>query len=42
MSSKLLVYGANGFQIPQEVPADVDEAYQGLIAAGYTQRLIRD
>jgi uncharacterized SAM-binding protein YcdF (DUF218 family) len=38
---RILVYGANGFQVPQEVPAEVHEAYRALIEAGYTRMLIR-
>ncbi|MGA0559848.1 YdcF family protein [Larkinella sp. VNQ87] len=35
-------YPQKGFQIPQEIPADVWEAYEKLIAAGYDQHLIRE
>ena len=34
-------YPGKGFQIPQEIPQDVWEAYEALIAAGYNQHLIR-
>ncbi|KAK5996943.1 hypothetical protein PT974_02291 [Cladobotryum mycophilum] len=32
-------YPAKGFQIPQEIPADVSEAGERLIAAGYNRHL---
>jgi len=38
---RLLVYGQNGWSVPQDVPPAVMEAYEGLIAAGYTGRLLR-
>lgn len=34
-------YPAKGFQIEQNIPDDVWEAYEHLIALGYTKRLIR-
>lgn len=37
---RLIVYGQKGWSAPQEVPPEVLEAYDGLIAAGYTRRLI--
>jgi uncharacterized SAM-binding protein YcdF (DUF218 family) len=37
---RLIVYGERGWSAPQIVPREVMEAYQRLIAAGYTQRLI--
>ena len=37
---RLIVYGQRGWSAPQEVPPEVLEAYDGLVAAGYTQRLI--
>jgi uncharacterized SAM-binding protein YcdF (DUF218 family) len=37
---RILLYAEKGWQIPQDVPAHVREAYEGLIAAGYTGRLI--
>jgi uncharacterized SAM-binding protein YcdF (DUF218 family) len=37
---RLLVYPKKGFSTPQEVPADVMAAYEGLVAAGYTKRLL--
>jgi len=38
---RLIVYAERGWSSPQPVPAEVMEAYEGLIGAGYTKRLIR-
>lgn len=35
-------YPKKGFQIEQEIPAEVWEAYEHLVAEGYTNRLITD
>jgi len=37
---RLIVYARKGWSAPQEVPAPVLEAYEQLVAAGYTRRLI--
>jgi uncharacterized SAM-binding protein YcdF (DUF218 family) len=37
---RIWVYAERGFQIPQEVPADVREAYDKLVTAGYGTRLV--
>jgi uncharacterized SAM-binding protein YcdF (DUF218 family) len=37
---RLIVYGGKGWSAPQEIPADVMAAYEGLVAAGYTKRLL--
>ncbi len=37
---RILVYPALGFQIPQDVPADVIEALRRLVDAGYGARLV--
>ena len=37
---RLIVYGRKGWSAPQEVPAEVMAAYEGLVAAGYTKRLL--
>lgn len=37
---RLLVYGKKGWSAPQEVPAEVMQAYGQLVAAGYTRRMI--
>ena len=38
---RVKLYGENGFQIPQEIPPDVWEAFEALVAAGYDSRLVR-
>ena len=35
-------YPARGFQIPQEIPGDVWEAYEQLVRAGYDRHLMKD
>jgi uncharacterized SAM-binding protein YcdF (DUF218 family) len=35
-------YPARGFQIPQEIPDDVWDAYEALVRAGYNRHLIVD
>ena len=37
---RLSLYAAKGWSAPQEIPADVLAAYDRLVAAGYTRRLI--
>jgi uncharacterized SAM-binding protein YcdF (DUF218 family) len=37
---RLMVYAQKGWSEPQDIPPDVFEAYQRLVEAGYTQRLI--
>ncbi|HVV13847.1 YdcF family protein [Amycolatopsis sp.] len=39
-TQRITEYARRGFAIPQEVPADVAAAYQRLVDAGYTRRLI--
>jgi uncharacterized SAM-binding protein YcdF (DUF218 family) len=39
---RIAEYPKLGFQIPQEIPDDVWDAYKKLIAAGYTKQLIKD
>jgi len=39
---RLMVYAEKGWSTPQTIPAEVMEAYEGLVEAGYTNRLIRD
>jgi uncharacterized SAM-binding protein YcdF (DUF218 family) len=36
---RIKTYPERGFQIPQEIPADVWQAYERLVAAGYTEQL---
>jgi len=38
---RIKLYPEKGFQIPQEIPPDVWEAYEKLVAAGYTKHLIK-
>lgn len=38
---RVKLYAEMGFQIPQEIPADVWSAYEALVAAGYDKRLVR-
>ena len=37
---RVKVYGENGFQAPQEIPAQVWDAFERLVALGYDQRLV--
>jgi uncharacterized SAM-binding protein YcdF (DUF218 family) len=37
---RLLVYARKGWSAPQDVPVRVMEAYEQLVAAGYTRRMI--
>ena len=37
---RLSVYANKGFSTLQEIPPDVASAYEGLVAAGYTKRLL--
>jgi uncharacterized SAM-binding protein YcdF (DUF218 family) len=39
---RVIEYPARGFAIAQSVPADVTDAYQRLIAAGYDSRLMKE
>ena len=39
---RVIEYPARGFAIAQDVPADVTDAYQRLIAAGYDTRLMKE
>jgi uncharacterized SAM-binding protein YcdF (DUF218 family) len=39
---RIRLYPARGFQIPQEIPAEVWEAGQKLIQLGYSQNLIKE
>jgi len=38
---RVKLYGENGFQIPQDIPRDVWDAFEALVAAGYDTRLVR-
>jgi len=37
---RIKVYSEQGFQIPQEVPPEIEAAYQQLVTAGFTRRLL--
>jgi uncharacterized SAM-binding protein YcdF (DUF218 family) len=39
---RVITYPARGFSIAQDVPDDVTDAYQRLIAAGYNSRLMKE
>lgn len=39
---RLVVYAKKGWSSPQEIPEAVMAAYEGLVAAGYTKRLLPD
>jgi uncharacterized SAM-binding protein YcdF (DUF218 family) len=39
---RVIEYPARGFAIAQDIPADVTDAYQRLIAAGYDSRLMKE
>lgn len=39
---RILLYPARGFQIEQEVPENVLEAYNELIVKGYTKRMLKE
>jgi len=38
---RIKLYPAKGFQIEQEIPADVWQAYEALVALGFNQQLMR-
>lgn len=38
---RVKLYGENGFQAPQKIPAAAWEAFEQLVALGYDQRLVR-
>jgi uncharacterized SAM-binding protein YcdF (DUF218 family) len=39
---RIKIYAEKGFQIPQEIPKDVWNAFEELVNAGYTKHLISD
>jgi uncharacterized SAM-binding protein YcdF (DUF218 family) len=39
---RLAVYGRKGWSEPQDVPPEVMQAYERLVAAGYTRRLLAE
>ena len=38
---RIFVYAERGWQSPQEIPAEAMDAYENLVKAGYTQRLLK-
>ena len=39
---RIKIYPEKGFQISQEIPSDVWDAYKKLVAAGYNKHLIKE
>ena len=39
---RLMLYAEKGWSAPQEIPAEVRDAYAELVAAGYRRRLVAD
>jgi uncharacterized SAM-binding protein YcdF (DUF218 family) len=39
---RVKIYPAKGFQIPQEIPEDVWDAYEKLVKLGYARHLVKD
>ncbi len=39
---RIRIYPEKGFQVPQEIPADVWAAYEELVGAGFTKYLIKE
>ena len=39
---RIKIYPEKGFQIPQEIPADVWNAYEKLVEAGYSKHLVNN
>ncbi|HWI18748.1 MAG TPA: YdcF family protein [Vicinamibacterales bacterium] len=39
---RIRLYAERGFQIPQEIPADVWNAFEALVAAGYDTHLVKE
>ena len=37
---RLMLYAEKGWSTPQEIPPEVQEAFDRLVAAGYTKRLV--
>jgi uncharacterized SAM-binding protein YcdF (DUF218 family) len=37
---RIRVYAEKGFQVPQDIPDEVWQAYEGLVARGFTEHLI--
>lgn len=39
---RVKIYGANGFQVPQAIPAQVWDAFEQLVALGFDEHLVQD
>jgi hypothetical protein len=39
---RIIIYPAKGFQVYQEVPPDVRDAYEQLIALGFNKHMMRE
>jgi uncharacterized SAM-binding protein YcdF (DUF218 family) len=39
-TQRITIFADNGYAIPQDIPADVQAAFDRLVAAGYTSRLL--
>jgi uncharacterized SAM-binding protein YcdF (DUF218 family) len=39
---RIKIYPAKGFQVPQEIPGDVWEAYEQLVALGFDKHLVKE
>ncbi len=39
---RIKLYGEKGFQVPQEIPEDVWDAYEKLVQLGYTSHLVTE
>jgi hypothetical protein len=39
---RIRLYPDKGFQIPQEIPGEIWNAYEQLVAAGFTGHLVKD
>lgn len=39
---RIKIYPQKGFQVPQEIPANVWDAYKQLVVAGYTKQLVKE
>ena len=39
---RIKLYAQKGFQIPQEIPINVWDAYEKLVETGYTKHLVKE
>ena len=40
-TQRMRLYAERGYQVPQDIPADVWDAYERLVAAGYDRHIVR-